>query len=412
MNSSERDGRAGEELESRRLSEEVDRILAGAPSQALDTELENLVEAIAAEKPGPSPAWAEELDNRVRDGFEDGGRGRLSRLSGRLRPHRRPGGLAFGGALAGLLAALVVSMVAIQSIGGSGGESPSAVQLDGGAAGSKAAPLESAEGAGGGLDAAEEIEPGSLGDRAIAPAPPLPPGVPGAPGVDAANRKQDRSARLELRAEPGEVREVSDEAISIVEAAGGFVLNSSLTETDEQSTAFLLLDVPTGELDAVLDRLTDLATVGSLSESVTDITAPFVSARARLADARAERQAILEALSRAEGSERIEELRKQARKARNRISRREAELRSVRERAERSQIDLTVNSETAEGGVGGPAWDLGDAAEDALRVLVVAAGVGLIALAVIIPLGLVGALAYPAYRRTVKRRRERALETS
>jgi hypothetical protein len=58
----------------------------------------------------------------------------------------------------------------------------------------------------------------------------------------------------------------------------------------------------------------------------------------------------------------------------------------------------------------GGRWTPNDALHDAGRVLEVSAGVAVIALAVLIPLGLVGALAAVAGRMVVRRRRERALE--
>jgi hypothetical protein len=54
-------------------------------------------------------------------------------------------------------------------------------------------------------------------------------------------------------------------------------------------------------------------------------------------------------------------------------------------------------------------WTPGDAAHDAVRVLEVSAGVALIALAVLVPLGLVGAAGGFAALALRRRRREAAL---
>ena len=56
------------------------------------------------------------------------------------------------------------------------------------------------------------------------------------------------------------------------------------------------------------------------------------------------------------------------------------------------------------------AWTPADAFDDALRVLEVAAGVALIAAAVLLPVALIWLLAWLARRGVSRRRRERALD--
>lgn len=63
-----------------------------------------------------------------------------------------------------------------------------------------------------------------------------------------------------------------------------------------------------------------------------------------------------------------------------------------------------------EGSAGGGPWNPGDAAGDALRVLEVALGVLLIALAVALPLALILLPAHFGARATRRRRREHALD--
>ena len=58
----------------------------------------------------------------------------------------------------------------------------------------------------------------------------------------------------------------------------------------------------------------------------------------------------------------------------------------------------------------GGAWTPGDAFDDALRVLEVAAGVLVVAAAVLLPLALIWLLAWLARRGVSRRRRERALD--
>jgi hypothetical protein len=60
--------------------------------------------------------------------------------------------------------------------------------------------------------------------------------------------------------------------------------------------------------------------------------------------------------------------------------------------------------------VAGSGFTLHRAAHDALRVLTVAAGIALIALAVMVPAGLLGALGLWAFAAIRRRRREQALD--
>ena len=97
----------------------------------------------------------------------------------------------------------------------------------------------------------------------------------------------------------------------------------------------------------------------------------------------------------------------------SRISGLKGQLASLRRRADLSTVNMTVrgggSSETG-GGSGGGQWTPGDAAGDALRVLEVSAGVALICLAVLAPLGLIGAAIALGVRSGRRRRRETALD--
>jgi hypothetical protein len=70
--------------------------------------------------------------------------------------------------------------------------------------------------------------------------------------------------------------------------------------------------------------------------------------------------------------------------------------------------DRTLGS--GDPGDDGSSWSPGDAWRDAGRILEVAAGVALIALAVLLPLSLVALAAWVAARQVTRRRRERALD--
>ncbi|MGI8726868.1 MAG: DUF4349 domain-containing protein [Solirubrobacterales bacterium] len=373
------------------------------PEDDQDRELAALIDEVAAERPEPDPEWAQQLDARVRDGFRRRGAGAWGRFRAPARAARERLGdrpLAFGGVAASMIAAIVVAVGLL----GSGGDSETQT-LNG-----ESSQLDAPE------EALEKFEAGSA-DRDALEAGGSAAADPGTGAAAPKARKQDRDAQLELRTRPAEVRSVSDQAISIVESVGGVVLNSNLRERGERATAQLRLQVPSGELDPTLDRLTDLATVASLSESVTDITAPFASARDRLKDARAERRKLLQALGSAGDGEEAATLRKQLAKVRNQIARREAAFSRVAQRSRNSEIDLQIKGRTPEssgatapGGDGN--WTIGEAIDDALTVLKAILGALLITTAVLLPLA---ALALPTrliYKLVRRRQRQQALAAS
>jgi hypothetical protein len=231
--------------------------------------------------------------------------------------------------------------------------------------------------------------------------PPAPPGGPDlAPRRE--QRVQDRNAALTLGPAPEGVAAVTDEAISITEDVGGIVVSSRLTERDGQARADLQLSIPAPELDRALDRLTDLAEVTFFSEGAEDITAPFVSARERLADARQERARLLDALGEAGDGAEAESLRKQLRDARQRIARARAGFERIERQARFAAVGVSVEGRDDAGG----GWSLGDAADDALAALERLAGIALVAAAILLPLGLALGLLVALRRRS----RDRALD--
>jgi len=95
-----------------------------------------------------------------------------------------------------------------------------------------------------------------------------------------------------------------------------------------------------------------------------------------------------------------------------RIARLQTSLRSLHRQVNLSDISLTINAAMVPGHPvsSGGGFTLGKAAHDAGRVLVVAAGVALVALAVLVPLGIVIALALWIAHAVRQRRREQALD--
>lgn len=378
--------------------EAVDRALAGREVEPDLARWEELAALLSDERPEPSSEWGDDLDRRAAAGFREGGRGgspgnlfaRLATLSpGRL--------LAPAGALATLA---VVAVVALTTLSGGGGDS-SEQAASGGPAMPPVVPAEDAgeaRSAGTFEDGAEALEGGFRASRSADSNKKI------APGTD--RRRVERDVRLALSTKPDGVREVSDQAISITRSLSGIVASSQVSVGDRRSSATLELTVPTRNLDTAIDELTDLANVQSLDESTLDITKPYVSAQDRLADARAERRGLIEALGNASTDAEAVALRLQIADARRQISRARSAFENIARRASLSSISLTV--------LGDPdARDdrsLGDWVGDAGDVLRTVGGVLLVSAAVLVPLGILMALVWLVVTRLRRSRRERALD--
>ena len=101
-------------------------------------------------------------------------------------------------------------------------------------------------------------------------------------------------------------------------------------------------------------------------------------------------------------------IRARLRAVNRRIDRVQAELRRLRNRVTFAAVAVAIEPGADSGDGGG--WTLGDAVDDALGVLRSVLGAALVALAVLIPAGLLGGAGWVAYRGWVRRRRESALE--
>jgi hypothetical protein len=304
--------------------------------------------------------------------------------------------LAVAGCVLAALVAVVLSAgggsTDSASSGGSGTAAPLAAQQQS---------TDSAKSAGGSA---------SSGSSGSASTPALAAPAPGA-AAPARQRRVERSTRLELTTT--DVQAASDGVVRATQAAGGFVQSSQVATGDGHSTASFVLRVPSGRLDDALARLSKLGHVRSLQQSADDITNAYNGASTRLAEARAERRGLLRALSKATTAQEISSLRARIADNRRALQRYQRAFDAVRNRADFATIGVEVTGVARKHAAvpSGGSWTPGDAAHDAVRVLEVSAGVALIALAVLVPIGLVGAAGGFAAVAVRRRRREAALSS-
>jgi Domain of unknown function (DUF4349) len=397
-------------------SAEVERDLA-----ALDAALEGkpvseneaiaeLARDLRAERPVPDSGFTQDLDARAAEGFRGaGGAGPFARLRERLAatPPRRV--LAPAGAFVTLA---VVAVVALSQY--DGGEDSATLTVE--PAEQPSGPLEQAPAddavPGQAPDADGAAEPGSAAPE-IAPGEPAPPvedffGKPGrnglAPGQE--DRKVERAAQITLSADEDEVPEVADGVIEVSDRHEGIVISSQVSESAEGgSSARIELAIPAESLSDALADLSELADVSSRNESTLDITEPFVSARERLADARAELDSLLTQLAGADTPRETRSIRARMEIVRGEIATVRAELESISRRARYASVSVSVQGDGGNGG-----WSLGDAAEDALDVLRTSGGIALVSAAVLVPLAAIAVIAWLIARAAFHRRREHSLD--
>ena len=204
---------------------------------------------------------------------------------------------------------------------------------------------------------------------------------------------------------------MADGAIRVTDRHGGFVLSSSVSSGEgAEAGATLDLRIPSARLQPALADLSELAHVRSRTQEARDITAAFTSPRRRLSDALAERRGLLRQLARA-------------------VTRRTRPPRSGRG-CGRSTAASTAPRPSCAGCVTAsrsPPSRWRSSPAPATRATVAAGrsatpstmpsascarvlGGALVALAVLVPAGLLGGAGWLAYRGWVRRRRESALE--
>jgi hypothetical protein len=221
-------------------------------------------------------------------------------------------------------------------------------------------------------------------------------------------RRVERDIQMTLAAPVDEVQDVTNEAIDVVESHRGIVESSNSSVTDDRAQATLRLVVPTRQLDATMEQLSDLADVKSMSEGTQDITRSFVDARDQLAGFRAERKSLLAQIEAADTQEELDALKLRLQATNAAIARAETELEAVKKRANLSDVTLEITSKGASSS--DDDWSFGDALDDAGKVLTVAAGVILISAAVLLPLALIAAIFYFVISTSKRRARERTLD--
>lgn len=232
----------------------------------------------------------------------------------------------------------------------------------------------------------------------------------------AAGRRRDveRAANITIGTRPEEVGAASSKVFEAVHAANGIVINSSTRDgsgTHAEATFELL--IPSGKVGDAMAAFSRIGEVVSRSESTTDITAPTVGTSERLQDSEARIEGLLAQLAEATTESEREVVEDELEAERRNAAHLKSKLSDLNRRASLSRVSVRIVSGRGAVAPGGSdedgSWGIGSALDDAGHLLSVAAGVTIVALAVLAPLLLLLLLAWLAGRAWARRARERAL---
>jgi Domain of unknown function (DUF4349) len=390
---------------------------------------EELERELRAERPQVDPDFARKLDDWAAAGFPRGGElgPRPDRIRGlitagrdgratRKRTFRPQRWLAPAGGVA-LLLALVVGISSLQTVdtddasldaGGGADSAGEAPAIQGDSAAENAAPPaqsvpENADAGGGQVlrESRRDLSLGFGGNRTSA---------------RPSHGKIAQNVDLALATAPEDFRDTADGVLDVVDDHRGFVLRSSVSGGDpgvegaRQGLATFEIRVPAGQLQAAIASLSDLGHVVSRTDGTVDITSRFDSAKRRIATYTEARDRLLRRLEDAVTETEQDAIRAQLRIVEAQLDAAQDDLGAAQQRVHLVPVTVTVSSdESVTGGDGD--WDLGDALDDAAKVLTVAGGVLLITAAVLLPLAILVAVGWLIADRASRRARERTLDT-
>ena len=403
----------------------IDATLAGEPVDARYAELAEIALLLSSDRPQLPAEFARSMDERV------GRRFAPAPDSAAAVKHPRRGRLTrrfweAGGALAAGVA-LVVAIVAVAGSGGGASSLSSSSSASYGAVGTSSSAASSSA-ASSGVASTSARAPALAPAVASASNKTVPSAVGGPPPSVAGSstgqplqppttgRKVVQSAQLNLTAAPTQVDAVAQEVYNVVGQVNGIVNSSTVTQGGPNGYASFQLSVPSGSLPETMSRLSQLtyAQVTSRTDNTQDITNQYNATASALADARALRTSLLKQLANAVTTAQVESLTAQIHDAEASISSDQATLSRLNNQVNFSRINVDINAATPpppiahkSGGFG-----IGRAAHDAGRVLTVAAGGALIAIAALVPVGLVVALLWWVGAAVRRRRREQALDSA
>lgn len=383
--------------------------------------VEELERELRAERIEPDPEFARRLDEWAAAGFprqrEPGPVERLRRRFESLPPRRM---FLRAGAVA---TAVVVAGVGISRVEFGGESTPGSDEQagaefaidDGDSDGAAPAAPEVVQ------EASRDGGAAAAGGAALAePAPGVADAASSAPSqVGPAGRRVAQRVDLSLSTAPEDFRDAADGVLDVVADHRGFVISSRVSGGDpdvrgaEAGRADFQLKIPARELPAALAALSDLGHVLSRTDGSDDITGRFVGAKQRIAELTEVRQDLLSELEDATEEAEQASIRARLRIVQAQLEDAQDDLAAARQRVSLVPVSVTITADAASGKGDedeDSGWSISDALDDAGDVLTTLAGIALVSLAVLVPVGLVAVLVWWGVARVQRHRREAVLD--
>jgi hypothetical protein len=359
--------------------ERIEAALAEGAATAADPrerELQELALALRADAPEPRPEFSHDLGQRVAGGFGKPARAAGAGASvGRARLRR-----LWMPAFAGAAALILVAVIAFGALGGDDHQTSSSAVVE----------------------AQPKTDSGASGLQTLTPSS----GAPLQQFVE--HRRVERNAQLTISAPRDELQDAADGVGTVAESHHGFVLSSHISTGDTGDTGgSFVLRVPTRELQATLADLSKLGHLRARSENGQDLTSSYNSVQDKLGNALLERRTLKLRLRHAKGAK-AEAIREELASLNTQVRGLSGQMHELRSRTAYSTVSLTLEEDKDGAGAGG-GGGTGAAWHDAVHTLETLLAFSVRALGVLLPIGLLAALAGFGGRALRRRRREAAL---
>ena len=326
------------------------------------------------------------------------------------RPTRRRNLLAAAAAVLVLMAG--IGMLDALSGGGAGDDADDTGLASGPV--TTTVPFDAEESSDGSLDSgyasggSSSVGTGTTGGGAggaVAPSPAMPAqvGTPVAP----AQPRVVKTGSLDIEVEPGSFGDAVERITSLATGMGGFVAESTTTESDAPSGS-VTVRVPSESFEQLVTQVRELGEVRQVTVKGTDVTAQFTDLAARLSALVATRDRLHTVLAEARTVGDIIAVQDRITGVQTEIEQLQGQQRLLEDQAGFGTLSITVGEPGAEiasaepaddGGLGGAWRDARRRFGDGIEWLVGATGPLALVLLVVAALGVVGRIAWRLWRR-------------
>ncbi|HHV79330.1 MAG TPA: DUF4349 domain-containing protein [Firmicutes bacterium] len=172
------------------------------------------------------------------------------------------------------------------------------------------------------------------------------------------SQKLIKRGSLSLEVPEGSLDKAAQNVQSIVQAAGGYIENSSSSsETDKRGRLYFGLRVPEDRFDSVFEQLSRIGRVVSRSVNVSDVTEQFIDVQAQLRNKETQEQRLLEIMGKANTVGEILQVENELNRVRTDIDSLKQRLKYLENATAMSTIALTIAEPNALLPVGGGLLD-------------------------------------------------------